>query len=254
MSTDERTQAELASAWDQVAARMELYPPFYAFVADALQQVSLPLDTRIVDVGCGTGRLLSVLAERGYRNLTGVDFSAQAVEITRQRLPAATVFTHNIVEQPLPAIWPAIFLTEVIEHLTDPRQALKNLYHSLEPGGYLFLSFPNRLAYEPWLYLRGLRHLVGWWPWLRQWVMWFTLPYELRTDQPLDHAYSPGDVAGFIQGAGLRLVRQRGMRLLPMFRISGLDFTEAIVARLERATQGWPVQRWYYRSMFICQK
>ncbi|KAJ1941494.1 Protein-lysine N-methyltransferase efm4, partial [Linderina pennispora] len=38
-------------------------------------------DARILDVGCGNGHLLLGLAEEGYTNLTGTDYSAQAVEL-----------------------------------------------------------------------------------------------------------------------------------------------------------------------------
>ncbi|KAJ1964643.1 Protein-lysine N-methyltransferase efm4, partial [Dispira parvispora] len=48
-------------------------------------------DTRIIDVGCGNGHLLLELAELGYTSLTGIDYSAQAIDlastIAKQRLP-----------------------------------------------------------------------------------------------------------------------------------------------------------------------
>ncbi|KAJ2776678.1 Protein-lysine N-methyltransferase efm4 [Coemansia javaensis] len=36
---------------------------------------------RVLDVGCGNGHLLAQLAERGFANLTGADYSAQAVAL-----------------------------------------------------------------------------------------------------------------------------------------------------------------------------
>ncbi|KAI9475027.1 Protein-lysine N-methyltransferase efm4 [Coemansia sp. RSA 989] len=38
-------------------------------------------DARILDVGCGNGHLLLELAEEGYTNLTGTDYSQQAVAL-----------------------------------------------------------------------------------------------------------------------------------------------------------------------------
>ncbi|KAJ2836872.1 Protein-lysine N-methyltransferase efm4 [Coemansia erecta] len=39
---------------------------------------------RILDVGCGNGHLLLDLASRGYTNLTGTDYSAQAVRLAHE--------------------------------------------------------------------------------------------------------------------------------------------------------------------------
>ncbi|KAJ2456196.1 Protein-lysine N-methyltransferase efm4 [Coemansia sp. RSA 2336] len=38
-------------------------------------------DARILDVGCGNGHLLLELAEEGYTNLTGTDYSPQAIAL-----------------------------------------------------------------------------------------------------------------------------------------------------------------------------
>ncbi|KAJ1656055.1 Protein-lysine N-methyltransferase efm4 [Dispira simplex] len=56
-------------------------------------------NTRIIDVGCGNGHLLLELAELGYTALTGVDYSAQAIElastIAKQRLPEPSSVTYH---------------------------------------------------------------------------------------------------------------------------------------------------------------
>jgi ubiquinone/menaquinone biosynthesis C-methylase UbiE len=41
---------------------------------------------RVLDVGCGTGRLVTALAERGV-DATGVDSSARMLEVARRKLP-----------------------------------------------------------------------------------------------------------------------------------------------------------------------
>jgi SAM-dependent methyltransferase len=244
-------QTRLAAGWDELAADLSLPPDFYDFVADSAIRAGLPRSADIADVGCGSGRLLAALSARGYTALSGYDFSARAVELTRARLPGVAARAHNIVESPLDSRYDALFLTEVIEHLTDPGRAAANLHASLRPGGVLVLTFPNRSAYLPWLHWRWLRHLCRWWPWLRSWVMWFTMPYELRSAQPLDHAYSAGQVRAILERAGFRVVARRGQRLAPMLRITRFDW---VIARLERTLQRLPVQWWFYRSLFICRK
>jgi ubiquinone/menaquinone biosynthesis C-methylase UbiE len=45
----------------------------------------VPVDQRVLDVACGTGRFLEELASRGYR-ATGVDISPQMLEVARRRV------------------------------------------------------------------------------------------------------------------------------------------------------------------------
>src|SRR5690349_17337677 len=124
---DARSQLELSAGWDHIAAQMEVYPQFYSYVPRTARCVGLAKSASIAGVGCGTGRLLHLLFQQGYRDLTGVDFSAEATRLTQGRVPTANVYVHNIVEGPLPRQFDAIFMTEVTEHLTDPVQAFRNL-------------------------------------------------------------------------------------------------------------------------------
>ncbi|KAJ1945778.1 Protein-lysine N-methyltransferase efm4 [Linderina macrospora] len=59
-------------------------------------------DARILDVGCGNGHLLLSLAEEDYTDLTGTDYSAQAVElatrITKQRDLEITYVVQNFLD------------------------------------------------------------------------------------------------------------------------------------------------------------
>ncbi|XP_037941856.1 EEF1A lysine methyltransferase 2 [Teleopsis dalmanni] len=46
-----------------------------------LKQDSIEEDDRIIDLGCGNGMLLIELAQEGYNNLLGVDYSPKAVQL-----------------------------------------------------------------------------------------------------------------------------------------------------------------------------
>lgn len=43
----------------------------------------LPADVRIIDLGCGNGMMLIELAREGYTNLTGMDYSATAIDLAQ---------------------------------------------------------------------------------------------------------------------------------------------------------------------------
>src|SRR5262245_52385044 len=56
----------------------------------ALAEVSLEPGRRVLDVGCGAGAFLRLVAARGAEPV-GIDASAELVELARARLPGADV-------------------------------------------------------------------------------------------------------------------------------------------------------------------
>lgn len=69
--------------WDRVApAKRFSHPPRLEWL---LQRLGPP--TRILDHGCGYGRLLDQLARAGYRNAVGMDFAEKMLMACRSRFP-----------------------------------------------------------------------------------------------------------------------------------------------------------------------
>ena len=117
---------------------------------------------RILDVGCGIGQFLRVAAARGWEPY-GLDVSERACAAARQEFGADRI--HCGVTAP--GIYPpdhftAITLWDVIEHLTDPLDAIAMLRPSLAPGGLLVVLTPDedgafkRLARGVWRWSGGL--------------------------------------------------------------------------------------------------
>lgn len=111
----------------------------------------LPADrrARILDLGCGYGRILHALRKAGYSDLHGVDSSPEQVEAARRN-----GFTHVECGGALehlerrPGVYDAIVLFDVVEHV--PKQDLVGLLSraraSLKPGGRLVVQTPNGLS------------------------------------------------------------------------------------------------------------
>ncbi len=108
-------------------------------------------EARILEVGCATGRLLSLLSEAGYLHVSGLDPSPSCAE-SAWRLYGVQVRTgslQELLEDDSPA--DLLILTGVLEHLCDLRGALKSLHQKLSPGGRVFIDVPDVTGFERFL-------------------------------------------------------------------------------------------------------
>lgn len=111
---------------------------------------SLVLDnppTRLVELGCGNGRFLMELGERGYQGYRlGIDLSERRVESNRSLLPSIEWLSANLDSRvTFPpghcGTFNVVVASELIEHLADPGMLLTNAASLAVPGrGFLFLS------------------------------------------------------------------------------------------------------------------
>jgi len=93
---------------------------------------------KILDVGCGTGRLVKFLKENGFEAL-GCDISDEAIKLSGQIKASACALPFRKKS------FEAVTAVSLIEHL-KPNEAEKFLSEAervLKPKGYLFLVTPN---------------------------------------------------------------------------------------------------------------
>jgi SAM-dependent methyltransferase len=117
----------------------------------------LPAGGRILEWGCGAGRMLgAVAAARPDLELVGMDVSRAAVEEGCRALPGAQLRVCP-AGGPLPADdgeFDAVFVLDALEHVDDPAAVLAELRRVLAPGGRLHLNVPcegDTLALWRWL-------------------------------------------------------------------------------------------------------
>jgi SAM-dependent methyltransferase len=109
-------------------------------LAAELDRLGLRPGCRILDAGCGSGRMLDDLAERG--SVTGVDLSPVSVSAARDR--GHTDVRVGRLEQ-LPARdgeFDLVTCLDVLEHTPDDRVSLRELLRVTRPGGRLLVSVP----------------------------------------------------------------------------------------------------------------
>src|SRR5579859_3081235 len=73
-------------------------PPWYRFLLPALEKELKP-DHKLVELGCGQGHILRLLAQRRLvheENITGIDQSQTAVDFAHQKLPRAELMVGDI--------------------------------------------------------------------------------------------------------------------------------------------------------------
>ena len=97
---------------------------------------------RVLEIGCGTGHVLRALVKSFPRGTVfGMDPYAEGLLYGHQRSSALLV-QGDIRALPFSGRFELIGLFDVLEHIPDDEQVLRDLYSLLAPGGALVLTVP----------------------------------------------------------------------------------------------------------------
>ena len=95
----------------------------------------------LLDVGCGTGWCIDCAKSAGF-NASGQEIGKELAEFARTRT-GVDVFSVPIIDLPIDRRYDVITMFDVLEHLSNPVQALQHLFRLLKTGGVLFFFAPN---------------------------------------------------------------------------------------------------------------
>jgi len=139
--------AENERLWGNFSLANELSPAQrhrWRLVVNALR--GLPKNAVVVDLGCGSGALLSRIAQAfPDARLAGIDMEPAALALARQRLPSAELVQGDLDAESSPHLLrgaDAVVCSEVLEHLAAPERALRLAGDILRPGGRIVVTVP----------------------------------------------------------------------------------------------------------------
>ncbi|MEK7590450.1 MAG: class I SAM-dependent methyltransferase [Patescibacteria group bacterium] len=101
-------------------------------------------DAVVLDVGTGRGFFLSELFKGGYKNLYACDIDNYLSEEVKPILKNFQAIDLNFEKLPWPDnFFDAITAWEVLEHLENPHNAIREINRVLKPGALFMFSVPN---------------------------------------------------------------------------------------------------------------
>ncbi|MEO2088769.1 MAG: class I SAM-dependent methyltransferase [Gemmataceae bacterium] len=100
---------------------------------------------RVIEVGCGRGRMYQALRAAGFVGAyTGLEMSAEVIERNRQVYPDQTWEYGSVYAAPFAdGAADAVFAFFVLEHCVYPELALTEMLRWVRPGGAVLLTFPD---------------------------------------------------------------------------------------------------------------
>jgi 2-polyprenyl-3-methyl-5-hydroxy-6-metoxy-1,4-benzoquinol methylase len=106
------------------------------------QRFRLPHEPELLDVGCALGFMLQEAKAAGW-NAAGVETSPFAANYAAERT-GCPVFTGTLQQAKFKSgSFDVVTLTDVIEHVADPRELMSEVYRVLRPRGVVFMVTPN---------------------------------------------------------------------------------------------------------------
>lgn len=208
-----------------------------------IQEASrLPKGAHILDLGCGTGNNSRALAAAGYK-VTAIDSDLVSLDIARKRTAEFGLEVHyehvdaDVMQVTEP--YDAVLLSEVLEHLHEPKRMLHLLIKLVKPGGIAIITVPN--GYGPreviitrpqqFIYNTPLKHAL--------FAVKRLLGYKGETAQSANEDLT--HLHFFTKRSLIRFIRQEGFRLIKLSKADSIDrvFPYSMLANRIPILQRW---------------
>lgn len=100
----------------------------------------------LLEIGCGTGFVLSGIAQAfPEARLVGTEIHAEGLRHAAARLPGAELMQMDGRALPYEGEFDVVAAFDVIEHITEDEDVLRNLHRAVRPGGICLLTVPQHM-------------------------------------------------------------------------------------------------------------
>ncbi len=141
------------SHWDKVYTSKEpsevsWYQSRLRLSCELIKRSGVTQQDHIIDVGGGTSTLVDDLLDLGFRNITVLDISSQAIDISKKRLDDRAIHVNWIVDDITHAalhkgqyrLWHDRAVFHFLTNPEDRRAYIRQVRHTLMQGGFVVLS------------------------------------------------------------------------------------------------------------------
>lgn len=161
---------------------------------------------RVLDIGCGGGLVSEPMARLGA-SVTAVDASEANIKtaMTHAKQSGLDIdFRAGTVEALIEngeAPFDVVLNLEVVEHVADPEQFLKDCASLVKPGGLMIVATLNRTAKAFALAIVGAEYVLGWLP---------------RGTHEFEKFLRPCEIEAPMRDAGLSVAPAQGVSFNPI--------------------------------------
>jgi 2-polyprenyl-3-methyl-5-hydroxy-6-metoxy-1,4-benzoquinol methylase len=105
----------------------------------------IPKDSKIIDLGCGSGYMLQFLSSMGYKDLYGVDISPEQISKLKQRGISGEVENLFVFFNKHSAKYDVIFALDIVEHFKKEELLwlFSGMFNLLNENGLIIIHTPN---------------------------------------------------------------------------------------------------------------
>jgi demethylmenaquinone methyltransferase/2-methoxy-6-polyprenyl-1,4-benzoquinol methylase len=131
----------------------------------------VPVDARLLDVGCGTGDLSIELFDKTSAQVTGIDFCGPMLKLAKTKAPELQFIEGDALRLPFAeASFDGLTIGFALRNLADVDRGLRELLRVLKPNGYVAILefshpanpvFASLVRFYNWRFLPWIGGIVS---------------------------------------------------------------------------------------------